>query len=59
MSTIERVRLIEEIAVELARHRLGDDQKLLKSDEIVGEEDRRLALRLVRMAAPLTQNRRW
>lgn len=53
MKTIDRVRLIEDMAVMIARHRMSDTFCLLDPQKIVTQGDRALALHLVRVGAPL------
>lgn len=53
LSAADRAGIIEAMALEIARHRMGDIAHLLKPGDLVSMADRRLAFRLVHMAAPL------
>jgi hypothetical protein len=53
LTNVERARCIEDIALEIARHRMDDTQAILPPEQIVTREDRAVALRIVRIAEPL------
>lgn len=51
--TVNRARVVEDMALAIAQHRLGDTDRMLPPESIVEQGDRTLALQLVRMAEPL------
>jgi hypothetical protein len=53
MTILERCAAINEIALAIARPRMGDTQHLLSPDMIVKDADRALAMEVIRMAVPI------